>query len=85
MMLEATKDLSPSVKAVASKLAQAAPTSKLVDCTKVEAYNVLKNAFATLKANITTENATIYAHDAMVSLVHQCICSHVFLRDLQAS
>jgi hypothetical protein len=63
IMVEATKGLPASVKAVASKLVQAAPTSKLVDCTKIEAYDVLKNAFSTLNANLTSANATIHAED----------------------
>jgi len=70
MMLEATKNLSPEVKAVASKLAQAVPTSQLVDCTKTDAYLVLQTAFAGLTTNITTENATIYAQDAKLYSEH---------------
>ena len=66
VMNAATKNLSPEVKAVASQLAQAVPTSKLVDCTKKDAYSVLQNAFAGLKVNITAENTTIYARNAKV-------------------
>ena len=36
----ATKNLPPTVKAVAAKLAQNAPTSKLIDCSKLDAYKV---------------------------------------------
>jgi len=68
-MNAATKNLSPEVKAVASQLAQAVPTSKLVDCTKKEAFSVLQKAFAGLKVNITAENTTIYAKNAEVCCV----------------
>lgn len=37
---EATKNLPAGVKAVASKLTQNAPLTKLVDCTKKDAYKV---------------------------------------------
>ena len=55
---------------------QAAPTSKLVDCTKIEAYDVLKNAFSTLNANLTSANATIHAEDKKVC-VHMHVCVFV--------
>ena len=71
--------LSPEVKAVAHKLVHAPKTSMLqaIDCSKMDAYTLLKDAFSTLSANITAENATIYAHDAAV---HLCLCFCVHLR-----
>jgi len=59
----ATKNLPPTVKAVAAKLAQNAPTSKLIDCSKLDAYKFLQDTFAGLKTNITAHNASIFAED----------------------
>merc|ERR1719389_1611937 len=61
---EATAGAPSAVKAVASQLANGAPTSKLVDCGKIDAYKFLQDTFASLGANITAQNATIFAHDA---------------------
>ena len=61
---EATAGAPSAVKAVASQLANGAPTTKLVDCGKIDAYKFLQNTFASLGANITAQNATIFAHDA---------------------
>jgi chromosome segregation ATPase len=61
---EATKNLPAGVKAVASKLTQNAPLTKLVDCTKKDAYKLLQDTFADLATNITAQNASIYATNA---------------------
>merc|ERR1719409_2129637 len=55
---EATAGAPSAVKAVASQLANGAPTSKLVDCGKIDAYKFLQDTFALLGANITAQNAT---------------------------
>merc|ERR1719409_1414688 len=61
---EATAGAPSAVKAVASQLANGAPTTKLIDCGKIDAYKFLQDTFASLGANITAQNATIFAHDA---------------------
>ncbi len=71
--------LSPEVKEVAQKLVHTPKSSMLqaVDCSKMDAYKLLQDAFSTLDANITAENATIHAHDAEV---HLRLCFRVHLR-----
>merc|ERR1719409_2437555 len=58
---EATAGAPSAVKAVASQLANGAPTSKLVDCGKIDAYKFLQDTFASLGANITAQNAALEA------------------------
>jgi hypothetical protein len=70
MMLEATMGLSPELQAIAHKLVRTPRASmlKAIDCKKKDSYEFLLSAFRALDARISSENATIFAQDAKVSV-----------------